>query len=214
MAPQITQLRQPLEAGLTALGLLLPAVGVDKILQYVQLLLKWNRAYNLTAIIEPQHIISEHILDSLTLAPWLIGQRSLDVGTGAGLPGIPLAILMPEHQWVLLDSVGKKIRFLRQAVMELALPNVQVVEARVEHWQPERCFDNVVTRAFGSLHDILAKTRHLVCPGGQWLAMKGVYPQAELEGISEPYEVHILQVPGLAKQRHLVSIRPSLAQES
>lgn len=201
-----SQLYQQLNQGLGSLHLILSEATKDKILAYIKLLEKWNRVYNLTAIENPQEILVEHIFDSLAIAPYLYGQRILDVGTGAGLPGIPLALAFPERRFVLLDSIGKKIRFLTQVIAELALTNVQVLQTRVEAFFPEQCFNSVVVRAVGTIKDIIAKSEHLLCSDGQFLLMKGVYPEAELEGINN-VKVYPLKVPGMDKQRHLICIQ-------
>jgi 16S rRNA (guanine527-N7)-methyltransferase len=200
------QLKTSLQHGLTQLKLNMPQKNQNDLLSYMDLLIKWNRSFNLISNSEPKEVLYQHILDSLTIVPYIDGQTILDFGTGAGLPGIPLALALPERQFVLLDSVGKKINFVRTAVAELKLQNVEVVQARVEAFASPHCFDNVVTRAFGTASDIIKKTKHLICPEGKWLLMKGLYPTEELQAINAKYEVYSLQVPDLAKQRHLVRI--------
>lgn len=206
-----------LEQGLAALSLAATPFQRERLLAYLALLSKWNRAYNLTAIRDPQEMVDRHLLDSLSVAPHLErrrkrhgGLRVIDVGTGPGLPGIPLALLHPDSTFFLLDSNGKKTRFLTQVKAELGLGNVTVVHSRVEDYHPEALFDVVIARAFASLADILAGSRHLLAPRGRILAMKGAVHPDELaglpEGVSTP-EVVPLTVPGLEHEaRHLISI--------
>lgn len=207
-----------LSAGIKALKLDCPLDVQAQLLDYVQLLDKWNRVYNLTAVRDPAEMVTRHLLDSLTIMPFLDkeseGKRILDVGTGAGLPGIPLALLSaqthPEREFVLLDSNSKKTRFLQQAVAELGLENVQVVHSRTETFQPEQGFDVVLSRAFASVADMLAGAGRHCVPGGIMLAMKGADPAAELMDLDEAFEleqVARLTVPGLAEERHLVCLR-------
>lgn len=201
--------RPQLEAGLGELGLSQPGLA-DRLLAYLELLVKWNRAFNLTAVREPAEMVRRHLLDSLAILPWLEGERLLDVGSGAGLPGIPLAIARPQLQVVLLDSNRKKARFLRQAKLELELHNVDVVEARVEAYEPEAPFDQVSSRAFAQLDGFLALTAPLLAPAGRWLAMKGRLDENELGSVdSDRFDVriHRLAVPGLDADRHLIEIQ-------
>ena len=208
-----------LSAGLRELNLECSLDVQARLLDYVRLLDKWNRVYNLTAVRDPTQMVTRHLLDSLTVLPFLSGEdkRLLDVGTGAGLPGIPLALLSaqphPERQFVLVDSNSKKTRFMQQAVAELALENVQVVHARTETFQPEAAFDVVVSRAFASVVDMLAGAGQHCKPGGVMLAMKGAEPSAELEGLDAAFvleKVHQVQVPGLSEERHLVCLRRTI----
>ena len=204
------ELGEALDAGLEALGLPLAGAQRAGLLAYVALLAKWNRAYNLTAVREPREMVSRHLLDSLAVAPHLSGTRLVDVGSGAGLPGIPLALACPERTVVLLDSNGKKTRFMTQAAAELGLGNVSVVHSRVEAYAPEPRFDLVISRAFASLADMLRTTAHLVTAQGRFLAMKGAYPAAELEALPEGFvleEAIRLRVPGLDAERHLIALR-------
>ena len=178
-------------------------------MEYLELLLKWNQAYNLTAVRDPLDMVTRHLLDSLAVACHLSGQRCIDVGTGAGLPGVPLAILFPQREFHLLDSNGKKTRFLFQVKTALCLDNMTVHHARVESFKPPVPFDAVLSRAFASLQDMVAGCRHLLAPQGCFLAMKGAYPAAELETIAgqcEVQAVYLLDVPGLDEQRHLVAM--------
>ncbi len=179
---------------------------MNKIEHYLQLLQKWNRAYNLTAITDIKKMQSHHIEDSLVIGPYLKGDRVLDVGTGAGLPGIPLAIQYPDKQFVLLDSNGKKIRFLIQVKNELGLNNVEPVQARMQEFKSEQCFQNITSRAVGKIADLVNQTEHLCCSGGQWLCMKGTYPTEELKNVSQHGRVVSLNVPGLDAKRHLVIV--------
>jgi 16S rRNA (guanine527-N7)-methyltransferase len=203
-------LASALRSGSGALGLALEPTQEAMLLEYLELLIKWNKAYNLTAVREPLQMIPRHLLDSLAISPYLQGQRLLDVGSGAGLPGVPMAILHPQREFHLLDSNGKKTRFLFQVKTALGLDNMSVHHARVEGFQANVPYDVVLSRAFASLHDMVAGCRHLLAPGGCFLAMKGVYPSQELVAIERECAVgavHPLEVPGLAEQRHLVEMR-------
>ncbi len=183
----------------------------EQILDYLALLTQWNQTYNLTAVRDPKAMLVRHIADSLAVIPYLkqyhtAGHRFLDVGSGAGLPGIPLALALPDWQWTLLDSHGKKTRFLIHVKAALDLKNVEVIQQRVETFRPTACFQGVIARAWAALDVMLAKTRHLYCPDGRLWAMKGAVPQDELQDLQYPFTVYSLQVPGLNEQRHLVSI--------
>lgn len=196
-----------LAQGIQLLGLNLSTQIQNQLIQFIKILHKWNKAYNLTSVREPQEMVTRHILDSLTLVPYLKGQRIIDVGTGGGFPGIPLALAFPEQQFVLLDSNGKKIRFLIQAIADMKLNNVEAMQSRVEDYEPKQCFDTVVVRAFATIDDIIAKTSHLCCPNGQILMMKGAYPTEELAAIAKnvsEIQVYPLEIPGLKEERHLV----------
>ncbi len=208
--PSSELLARRLAEGLAALPLALDARATRQLLAYLQLLDKWSVAFNLTAIRDPEQMVTRHLLDSLSILPWLQGPRVLDVGTGAGLPGLPLAVARPDLAFTLLDANAKKTRFITQAVGELGLKNVEVVQNRAENYRPSEQFDTLVSRAFASIADMLAATRHLCAPHGRFLAMKGVYPEKELAGV--PAEMAIdtvaLRVPGLAAERHLVILTP------
>ena len=203
-------LQQKLADGLSALPLELNTSVQHQLIDYLQLLVKWNRAYNLTAIRQPEQMVTRHLLDSLVIGPYLQGPRILDVGTGAGLPGIPLALAYPDLQFTLLDSNGKKIRFVTQAVAELGLANVDVIQSRIEAFQPECRFDTITARAFASIEELIGQTTRLLVDKGQYLIMKGVYPVAEVEAMPEGYQVeavHQLKVPALDAERHLLIVR-------
>lgn len=202
-----------LEAGLDTLGLGRQPQTVETLVAYLQLIEKWNRVHNLTAVRDPERMLTQHLLDSLAVLPELPRRddlRLLDVGSGAGLPGIPIAVLRPSWQITLIDSNGKKASFLRQAVAELGLAKVEVVQARVEEFKPSQCYDIVISRAFSDLADFLAGARHLVCPDGALVAMKGVFPEEELALLPET-AAHVssvpLQVPGLDAARHLITLK-------
>jgi 16S rRNA (guanine527-N7)-methyltransferase len=182
------------------------------LIHYLQLLARWNKVYNLTAVREPKDMVSRHVLDSLAVQPWLQGTNILDVGSGAGLPGIPLAVLNPARQFCLLDSNSKKTRFLAQIKIELALTNVTIVTGRIEHYQPQLRYDSVLSRAFASLADFIALAGPFCATNGRLLALKGSYPTAELTILPGGYQVvavQNLQVPGLDAERHLVHVAPA-----
>ncbi len=208
--PGEQQLREQLENGIAELQLTLPETAIAQLLQYLALLAKWNRAYNLTAIRDPAEMISRHLLDSLAVMPYVQGNYCADVGTGAGLPGIPLAIALPQKQFTLIDSNGKKIRFIAQAIAELGLKNVTAIQCRIENAQPERAYDVVLSRAFATLADMAQGCAHVLSAQGVMLAMKGIYPQRELSELPERFKVdacHALKIPSEEGQRHLVEIR-------
>ncbi|HSW12376.1 MAG TPA: 16S rRNA (guanine(527)-N(7))-methyltransferase RsmG [Solimonas sp.] len=196
--------RALLDAGLAELGL--PATLAEPLMAYLAELEKWNAAYNLTAIRDPAEMVTRHLLDSLALLPHVRG-RLLDVGAGAGLPGIPLAIANPALDVTVLDSNGKKVRFMRHAVRTLGLPNVTVAEARAESFEAERPFERICSRAFASLADFFNGTGALLAPGGEWVAMKGKLDAKELAEVPARFVIrgtHRLQVPGLDEDRHAV----------
>jgi 16S rRNA (guanine527-N7)-methyltransferase len=205
-----------LRAGTAELGLAPTAVAFERLLDYVELLTRWNATYNLTAVRDPLEMIGRHLLDCLAVSPYVQGATLADLGSGAGLPGIPLAILEPERQHVLIDSNGKRTRFLREAVRELKLTNVRVEQVRVEDARGQ--FDCITARAFAALKDMLALGGHLLAPTGTWLAMKGLLDKDEILGVPSEFhvtEVHPLAIPGLGAARHVVIIRRAqlLAQE-
>jgi 16S rRNA (guanine527-N7)-methyltransferase len=205
------KLEKLLQQGLREMGLDLTAPVRKKLLNFLELLEKWNRAYNLTAVRDPEQMVPRHLLDSLTVLPYLQGPRVLDIGTGAGLPGIPLALARPDLDFTLLDSNAKKTRFATQALHELGLKNVAVVQERVEKFHPEIKFDTLIARAFASIPDMLAASRHLCAPRGRFLVMKGVFPQEELAAVTDGYEAEVkaLRIPGLDAARHVVILVPT-----
>ena len=196
--------------GVAALGLALPEGACAALARYLELIAKWNRVHNLTAVRETDQMVVLHLLDSLSILPYLASaQALLDVGSGPGLPGIPVAIARPELAVTLLDSSHKKCAFLRQAKTELGLANVEVVCERVESWKPGARFDVVVSRAFSDLADFVAQAQHLMAPGGRLIAMKGVYPFEEIARVPPTHRVERvleLRVPKLDAKRHLVFV--------
>jgi 16S rRNA (guanine527-N7)-methyltransferase len=185
---------------------------LEQCVLYVTLLDKWNSAYNLTSIRDPQEMLIKHVLDSLVVAPYLTGQRFIDVGTGPGLPGVLLAIYYPEKDFTLLDSLGKRIRFLNQVKMQLKLQNITPLQSRVEDHQPTQGYDGVISRAFASLNDMLSWCQHLPAADGRFFAMKGAAVQEEIAALPDFVKVdaiHHLQVPQLDAQRHLVVLSKS-----
>ncbi|MFG0720243.1 16S rRNA (guanine(527)-N(7))-methyltransferase RsmG [Pseudomonas sp. GLN_6] len=206
---------EELSQGALELGVELSAQQHEQLLAYLALLIKWNKAYNLTAVRDPNEMVSRHLLDSLSVVPFVTeaGDNWLDVGSGGGMPGIPLAILFPERQFTLLDSNGKKTRFLTQVKLELKLANLQVIHSRVEEFRPEQPFSGICSRAFSSLEDFSNWTRHLGDGNTQWLAMKGVHPDDELQALPADFRLtatHVLKVPGCQGQRHLLILRRSV----
>ena len=208
------QLRNRLLEGLTALTLPEdappPAVLAEPLLAFLKLLVKWNKAYNLTAVRDPAQMVGQHLLDSLAVARLVKPARVLDAGTGAGLPGIPLALALPGCHFTLLDSNAKKTRFVTQVVAELKLFNVTVVQSRVEEFAPAQRFSTVVSRAFASIDEMLRRTGHLCDKHGVILAMKGRFPDAELQTLPAGFRVEAvypLTVPGLQAERHVVILQ-------
>lgn len=198
-----------LALGAAALGLDLDAGQRDRLGRYLALLEKWNRVYNLTAIRERERMVTHHLLDSLAIAAYVRAPRVLDVGSGAGLPGIALAIARPDLEVTLLDANRKKAAFMQQAIAELALPNAEVAAVRVESWETGLRFDTIVSRAFAELAELVAGSIRLLAPGGVIAAMKGVHPHEEIERL--PAGVRVarvirLEVPGLDAERHLVMV--------
>lgn len=204
-----------LHQGAETLGVMLSAPVEERLLGYLDLLVKWNKAYNLTAVRDPDEMVSRHLLDSLSIVPHVAAGQWLDVGSGGGMPGIPLAILFPESRFTLLDSNGKKTRFLTQAKIELGLDNLEVVHARVEAFQPATPFTGIVSRAFSAIDDFANWTRHLGDNQTQWLAMKGLHPDDELAKLPADFRVaaaHVLAVPGCQGQRHLLILRRTIGE--
>lgn len=205
--------QQLLEQGCEQLGLNLEAQQRQQLMDYLALFAKWNRAYNLSAIRDPEQMVRLHLLDSLAIVPHIGGERLIDVGTGGGLPGVPLAICFPHKSIGLLDSAGKKTRFLFQVKTDLSLANVQIHNCRVEAHKPADLYDGVVSRAFASLADMTQSCGHLLKSGGTFWAMKGVYPAAELEALAP--NIHLrhslaLHVPGLDAERCLLALTASI----
>ncbi|MEX1056481.1 MAG: 16S rRNA (guanine(527)-N(7))-methyltransferase RsmG [Natronospirillum sp.] len=203
-----TGFRTALVAGLDTLAIAPDAAQIDQMLAYHAGLVKWNKAYNLTAVRDPMEMIHRHLLDSLAIVPFLPSGRLLDVGTGAGLPGVLVAMVRPDIQVTCLDSNGKKIRFIRQMVMELGLKQVATAQARVESFSAQP-FDAITSRAFATLNDMIQWSRHLLAADGEFLAMKGQYPDTELAQL--PADINLLAVqqmavPGTDGERHLVRL--------
>lgn len=196
-----------LQQGLQTLEIPYNEVQIDALLKFIALIEKWNKAYNLTAVRNIEDMARLHILDSLTVLPYIHGNKVADIGTGAGLPGIPLAIFLPAVEFVLVDSNSKKTRFVQQAILELKLKNVSVQHARVENFIPNELFSTVTMRAFASLQDIIQLTKHLIAPSGILLAMKGQAPNAEeIKILSTPHTIIQLTVPEVEAERCLIRI--------
>ncbi len=212
MTQSADALQQQIARGAAQLNIELNAGQLQLLSDYLQLLIKWNKAYNLTAIREPERMVPLHLLDSLAVHPYVKdAQNIIDVGTGPGLPGIVLAIMNPHKTFTLLDSNGKKTRFLFQARTALNLHNVTIVNDRVEAYHPASPFDMIVSRAFASLADMTHWCQHLRAPQGCFLAMKGQYPADELAAIEQHYRVDAswpLTVPGVDAERHLLRLLP------
>lgn len=204
-------MQKKLDSLLAAAGIALPDQQKQQLIGYVELLHKWNKAYNLTSVRDPMQMLVRHIMDSIVVNEHLQGSRFIDVGTGPGLPGVPLAIVRPDSHFTLLDSLGKRVRFLRQVQHELGLKNIEPVQSRVEEFEPEPPFDGVISRAFASLQDMLSWCHHLPQKGqGRFYALKGVSPDDELAQL--PHGITLesvikLQVPELDGERHLVILR-------
>lgn len=196
--------REKLNQGLSALSLPLAEPEVEAMLKFINLINKWNKAYNLTAVRDPLEMVDLHLLDSLAILPHVKSPRLADIGTGAGLPGIPLAICLPDCHFTLVDSNSKKTRFVQQAVLELQLKNVEVVHSRVELFKPQHLFSTVISRAFANMGDIVNLTGHLLAEDGLLLAMKGQIPEQELAELSLDYTVIPLNVPGIDAERCLI----------
>ena len=198
-----------LAKGIAEAGLPIDEQKQKKLLAYLALMQKWNKVHNLTAVRDAEEMVTLHLLDSLVVLPFIDGKALLDVGSGAGLPGIPLAICLPDLKVTVIDSNNKKVSFMRQAKAELGIDNLEVLGGRVEEIAPKRKFDMVISRAFSDLDLFISLTHQLCDAQGKWLAMKGVYPEAELAELEKktgiaPSKVEELKAPGLAAQRHLV----------
>jgi len=201
-----------LELGAEELGLQLTEVKTSQLCKYLQLLKKWNGAYNLTAVQDERQMVQLHLLDSMTILPYLRGQKFIDVGAGAGLPGIVLAICQPEWNLTLLDSNGKKTRFMEQVKAELGIANIQIVQSRAQDYQLSQKFDGVISRAFASLKDMTDNAAHLVADNGRFWAMKGQYPQQEIEELHSKYRLENcqpLRIPETIAERHLIELSVS-----
>ncbi len=195
-----------LNEGLNALDLLVTQAQQKKLIAFIALIEKWNKAYNLTAIRNPEQMVRLHLLDSLAIANYIQGPKVLDIGTGAGLPGIPLALIYPDYSFVLLDSNSKKTRFVQQAVIELGLKNVTVWHGRIEHYQPTIYFNSIVSRAFSSVQSFVSVASERLSSGGVLLAMKGRHPDKELQQIDNDFSVIPIMVPGVDAERCLVQL--------
>ncbi|MEF1255180.1 MULTISPECIES: 16S rRNA (guanine(527)-N(7))-methyltransferase RsmG [unclassified Vibrio] len=204
----MSQLRTQLDSLIAQTTLEVSEQQRDQLVGYVEMLNKWNKAYNLTSVRDPQEMLIKHIMDSIVVSTHLQGSSFIDVGTGPGLPGIPLSIMNPDKQFVLLDSLGKRIRFIKQVLHELKIENVTPVQSRVEEYQPEELFDAVLSRAFASMTDMVEWCHHLPkTDGGCFLALKGQLPQSEIEQLPEwcsVTDIKALSVPQLEGERHLV----------
>ncbi|MEQ5810036.1 16S rRNA (guanine(527)-N(7))-methyltransferase RsmG [Alteromonas sp. NFXS44] len=196
--------------GSESLSLTLSEQQAEKLVGYVERIDKWNKAYNLTSVREPEQMMVKHILDSIAVAPFIDGKTIIDVGTGPGLPGIPLSVMLPDSSFTLLDSLGKRVRFMKQCAFELGLNNVTPVHSRVEDHKPDQPYDIVLSRAFASLKDMLHWCEHLVDSSGVFVALKGQFPQSEIDEVSDHFRIEsvkALSVPDLEGERHLVNIR-------
>jgi len=204
----MSQLRAQLDALIAQTDLEVSSHQREQLVGYVEMLNKWNKAYNLTSVRDPQEMLVKHIMDSIIVSTHLQGERFIDVGTGPGLPGIPLAIMNPTKQFCLLDSLGKRIRFIKQVLHELKIDNVNPIQSRVEEYQPEEKFDGVLSRAFASITDMVEWCHHLPkADTGNFLALKGQLPQDEIDQLPEwcsVTDIKALNVPQLEGERHLV----------
>lgn len=204
------KLNDILMQGSESLSLTLSEQQAEKLVGYVERIDKWNKAYNLTSVREPEQMMVKHILDSIAVAPFIDGKTIIDVGTGPGLPGIPLSVMLPDSSFTLLDSLGKRVRFMKQCAFELGLNNVTPVHSRVEDHKPDQPYDIVLSRAFASLKDMLHWCEHLVDSSGVFVALKGQFPQSEIDEVSDHFRIEsvkALSVPDLEGERHLVNIR-------
>ncbi|MDA0130444.1 16S rRNA (guanine(527)-N(7))-methyltransferase RsmG [Vibrio sp. MarTm2] len=206
----MSQLRNKLDELIAQTDLEVSELQRNQLVEYVEMLNKWNKAYNLTSVRDPEEMLVKHILDSIIVSTHLQGERFIDVGTGPGLPGIPLAIMCPDKHFHLLDSLGKRIRFIKQALHELKIENVMPIQSRVEEFQPEEKFDAVLSRAFASMVDMVSWCHHLPkAETGLFLALKGQLPQGEIDELPEwccVTDIKALNVPQLEGERHLVTL--------
>lgn len=204
-------LKQRLQVGLEQMRLTIAPSVQGQLVQYLEHIHKWNKVHNLTAVRDPRQMVSRHLLDSLSILPHVKGSRLLDIGTGAGLPGIPLALARPDLHVTLLDSNQKKTRFLVQTCASLGMENVEIIQNRIEKFQPDEKFDTLVSRAFASLRDFVEGTAHLSHPNIRWLAMKGQHPTEELAELPEFVQVESiinLTVPDTEGERHVIVLAP------
>ena len=204
-------MKSMLQTALRENQLVLSDQAVDQLIHYLQMIPTWNRVFNLTSITEPREMVYLHIIDSLLTAPFVSGSRCLDVGSGAGLPGIPLAVINPEQQWLLLDKNNKKTRFMTQAIAELGLKNARAIHTRAEDFIPDDCFDSILSRAYATLALFIKTTRHLICKNGTFIALKGKYPQdeiTELAGLAGEVRVTPVTMHGMTLDRHIVCMKP------
>jgi len=209
----LTSLQQEIQQGCAALHIDATEAAAEKLAGFIGILEKWNRVYNLTAVRDPRAMVARHILDSLVVLPFLSQGSLMDVGTGAGLPGLPIAVARPDLSVTLLDANAKKLRFVRQAVFELGLCNVEVVQSRMQEYRPARSFDMVISRAVANLSELYRQTVHFVRPGGRILFMKGGLPAQEIQELESGREtLHIerLKIPGLKAERHLLWMETTL----
>ena len=202
-------LRKQLQQGVASLGLQLPDGAITRLCDYIHLLHRWNRTFNLTAVREPQQMVSRHLLDSLAVLPFIGDGAVADVGSGAGLPGIPLALARPQQTFVLIDANGKKTRFMQQAKIALGLDNVEVVHSRVQQYRPAEPADAIIARAYAATDDILASTRHLQGGDTRILVMQGKRDDALAMPGYQLRAAHSLTVPGLEAERHLLEVVPA-----
>ena len=197
-----------IQNGITELNLKLSEETQRQMLEFLYFLQKWNKNFNLTAITDMEKMITHHLLDSLSIVPYVNGSYILDMGTGAGLPGVPLAFYFPEKNFVLLDSNAKKVSFLIQAKQQFNLRNITPIHSRVEDYSTEKCFEVIITRAVGSINEIIRASKHLCCQDGNFLFMKGKIPEEELENINLPCSIYPLKIPQLPAERHAIIIKP------
>ena len=205
-----TELKNRLSEAGSKIGIVISSEQNEQLIQYLELLIKWNKAYNLTAIRDPEEMFIKHLVDSLSMAPFIKGEFILDVGTGPGLPGIPMAIMFPSKHFSLIDSNGKKTRFLVQAKMSLAIANIEVFNVRVENLPTDKLFDQIMSRAFTALDNMVVLCKHLLSPNGEFLAMKGLVPKDEIALLDSDYRIVSIMpliVPGCMDQRHLITIK-------
>lgn len=210
MADSRAQLQEELATGIKAIGLTIDATTQERLLDYLLQLHKWNQAFNLSGIKQLQDMLRLHLLDSLVLAPFIDGECIADVGTGAGLPGFPLALCYPDKRFLLIDSNSKKTRFIFQTAAILEVKNITAIHSRVEDYASQPQVDIVTSRAFASLKDFVVGCRHLVSGPGKFLAMKGLYPKSEVDELPSGFQVsavHQVKVPGVAAERHILEIR-------